>query len=144
MNDTGSERTTLRPRVVAWSLLADVVSVLVFVTIGRRNHDEGLSVGGVVETATPFLVALVAIWLVALVWRRPLGAREGVLAWIGTVAIGMVLRRFVFDEGTATAFVIVATVFLAGLLNGWRALARRWCSGWSWSWCSGEVSSPPG
>jgi len=129
-------RNSTSPRVVAWSLVADVVSVLVFVTIGRRNHDEGLTPGGIIETATPFLAALASTWLIALVWRRPLGIREGVATWIGTVALGMALRRFVFDEGTATAFVIVATVFLAALLNGWRALARRWCSG--------EVSSPPG
>lgn len=124
------------PRVVAWALLADVVAVLVFVAIGRRNHDGGVTVVGVFETAAPFVVALVVTWLVALVWRRPLGVREGIAAWIGTVVLGMILRRFVFDEGTATAFVIVATVFLAALLNGWRALARRRGSG--------EVSSPIG
>jgi hypothetical protein len=37
----------------------------------------------------------------------------------------MVLRHFVFDDGTATAFIIVATVFLCAFLNGWRALARK-------------------
>jgi len=124
------------PRVVAWALLADVVAVFVFVAIGRRNHDGGVTIGGVFETAAPFVVALVVTWLVALVWRRPLGTREGIAAWIGTVVLGMILRRFVFDEGTATAFVIVATIFVGMFLNGWRAFARRRGSG--------EVSSPIG
>jgi Protein of unknown function (DUF3054) len=43
---------------------------------------------------------------------------------VTTVALGMVLRKFVFDDGTATAFVIVATVFTGAVLNGWRLAAR--------------------
>jgi hypothetical protein len=35
-----------------------------------------------------------------------------------------VLRKFVFDDGTATAFVIVATVFTGAVLNGWRLAVR--------------------
>jgi len=35
-----------------------------------------------------------------------------------------VLRKFVFDDGTALSFVIVTTVFLGTFLNGWRAIAR--------------------
>ena len=112
-------------RVRAWSLLADVLSIVVFVAIGRRNHDEGVAPTGVFETAAPFLVALLVTWLVTVVWRDPLSPRSGVAAWIGTVALGMVLRKVVFDDGTATAFVIVATVFLGALLNGWRAISRR-------------------
>ena len=48
----------------------------------------------------------------------------GVGMWIATLGIGMVVRKFVFDDGTATAFVIVATVVLGSTLNGWRLLAR--------------------
>ena len=57
-------RNSTSPRVVAWSLVADVVSVLVFVTIGRRNHDEGLTPGGIIETAAPFLASYGQILLV--------------------------------------------------------------------------------
>lgn len=119
----------MKTRLVLWSLVTDVVSVVVFVAIGRRNHDEGGGIGGVFDTATPFLLALLITWLVTLTWRDPLSARSGATVWIGTVALGMVLRNLVFDDGTATAFVIVATVFLGVSVNSWRALARRRLSG---------------
>jgi hypothetical protein len=47
-----------------------------------------------------------------------------VLISLTTIVLGMLLRNIVFDDGTATAFIIVATVFLGTLLNGWRLLAR--------------------
>lgn len=115
----------MKTRILLWSLVTDVVSVIVFVAIGRRNHDEGTGLDGIASTAAPFLVALAVTWLVMLVWRDPLSPRSGIVTWIGTVALGMVLRNLVFDDGTATAFVIVATVFLGLTLNSWRALARR-------------------
>ena len=43
--------------------------------------------------------------------------------WAVTVAAGMLLRRAT-GEGTAVAFIIVATVTLAFLLLGWRFIAR--------------------
>jgi hypothetical protein len=38
---------------------------------------------------------------------------------------GMLLRHFVFEDGTAVDFVLVATAFLTLFLVGWRLLARR-------------------
>lgn len=119
----------MKARLVLWALVTDVVAVVAFVAIGRRNHDESTSVDGVFTTAAPFLIALVVTWLLTLTWRDPLSARSGVIVWIGTVALGMVLRNLVFDDGTATSFVIVATVFLGVAVNSWRALARRRLSG---------------
>lgn len=119
----------MKARLVLWSLVTDVVSVVVFVAIGRRNHDESTGLDGISATAAPFLIALVVTWLLALVWRDPLSTRSGVIVWIGTVSLGMVLRNLVFDDGTATAFVIVATVFLGVAVNSWRALARKRLSG---------------
>lgn len=114
-------------RQYLWSAVADVLTVLVFVAIGRRNHDEGVNANGVLEVAAPFLIALALVWLaLALAPRRrfPLDPEWGASVWVGTVTLGMVLRHVVFDDGTATAFVIVATVFLGSVLNGWRAIAR--------------------
>jgi hypothetical protein len=38
----------------------------------------------------------------------------------------MVLRNYLFDRGTAPAFIIVATMFLGATMLGWRAfMARR-------------------
>ena len=42
-----------------------------------------------------------------------------------TVIVGLLLRRFVFDRGTATPFVIVATATLCAFIMGWRG-ATRW------------------
>ena len=102
----------------------DVFVVVVFVAIGRRNHDENPGIGGLLGTAAPFLIALVLAWAAARAWREPWSWPTGVIVWVGTIAAGMLLRHFVFDDGTALSFVIVATVFLGTFLNGWRAIAR--------------------
>ena len=102
----------------------DVFVVVAFVAIGRRNHDENPGIAGLVDTAAPFVLGLAVAWLVARAWREPWSWQTGLIVWIGTVAAGMTLRKFVFDEGTAMSFVIVATVFLGTFLNGWRAIAR--------------------
>lgn len=110
-----------------WFGVADVLTVMIFVAIGRRNHDEDVDAGGVLDVAAPFLIALALVWSVlAIVQRRrsPVDPAWGASVWVGTVTLGMVLRKFLFDDGTATAFVIVATIFLGAGLNGWRAIAR--------------------
>lgn len=112
-------------KLILWSAVADIASIVIFVTIGRRNHDEGQVASGIVRVAAPFLLAAVAGWIATQAWKKPIDARVGVIVWIVTVSLGMVLRHFVFDDGTATAFIIVATVFLCTFLNGWRALARK-------------------
>jgi peptidoglycan/LPS O-acetylase OafA/YrhL len=102
----------------------DVAVVLVFVVIGRANHQDGDTVPGVASTAWPFLAGLGAGWLVARVWRRPAAlVPSGIAAWLGAVAVGMVLR-VVAGQGTAVSFIIVALCFLGLFLLGWRLLAR--------------------
>jgi cell division protein FtsX len=44
-------------------------------------------------------------------------------AWLGTVAVGMVLR-VAAGQGTAAAFVAVALAFVGLFLLGWRLVAR--------------------
>jgi hypothetical protein len=102
----------------------DVFVVVAFVAIGRRNHDENPGIAGLVDTAAPFVLGLALAWAVARAWREPWSWQTGLIVWVGTVAAGMVLRKFVFDEGTALSFVIVASIFLGTFLNGWRAIAR--------------------
>lgn len=46
-------RTRTQPVVLA--PVTDIVCVVVFCTVGRRSHAEGLSVAGTAETAWPFL-----------------------------------------------------------------------------------------
>ena len=98
----------------------DVFSVTLFVAVGRREHERDSAVAGLIGTAAPFLLALVVAWLVLRAWRRPTDWRTGVGIWAITLVAGMVLRNLVFGDGTATSFIIVASLFLALFLVGWR------------------------
>ncbi|OBG39788.1 hypothetical protein A5672_14555 [Mycobacterium alsense] len=112
------------------ALAADVVAVLVFCSLGRRSHDEGVDVGGVATTAWPFLTGTIAGWLASRGWRRPTAlVPTGVTVWLCTVVVGMVLRK-ASSAGVAASFVVVAASVTAVLLLGWRGtiglgLARR-------------------
>jgi hypothetical protein len=100
----------------------DTASVVLFVAIGKREHDQDTAISGLVETAAPFMIGLLVAWLVFRVWKRPTAWTTGLLVWPVTLVVGMVLRNAVFDGGTATSFVLVATGFLGMLFVGWRAL----------------------
>jgi hypothetical protein len=113
-----------KTKMILWSAVADAVSIVIFVAIGRKNHDEGEAASGIFRVAAPFLLALLVGWVIARAWKEPLSQKSGVPISLATIVLGMLLRNIVFDDGTATAFIIVATVFLGTLLNGWRLLAR--------------------
>lgn len=108
-----------RPALVA--LTTDIVCVVVFASIGRRSHAEGLNLTGVVETAWPFLAGTAVGWLLARGWRSPAAVvPTGVVVWVCTVVIGMLLRKAT-SAGVAPSFVVVASLATALLLLGWRA-----------------------
>lgn len=112
----------MRRRVWLAPLVADVVGVLIFCAVGRRSHDEGLNVTGVATTAWPFLTGTVVGWLASRAWRRPTAmVPTGVVVWLCTVVVGMVLRK-VGSAGVAASFVVVAASVTAVLLLGWRAV----------------------
>jgi hypothetical protein len=111
------------------AVFADVVFVIVFCTIGRRSHAEGITITGVAETAWPFLAGTAVGWVAVRGWQRPTTlAPTGLVVWLCTVVIGMLLRKAT-SQGTAVSFVVVASLVTAILLLGWRAaasaLARR-------------------
>ncbi|HTI76672.1 MAG TPA: DUF3054 domain-containing protein [Mycobacterium sp.] len=115
-NERGAGRTLT-------ALFADIVCVLVFCTIGRRSHAEGLTVAGIAETAWPFLAGTAAGWLLIRGWRRPFTVvPTGVAVWICTVVGGMLLRKAT-SAGVQTSFVVVASIVTAVLLLGWRSVA---------------------
>ena len=103
----------------------DVVAVVVFVAIGRRNHDEGTALSGVLSVAAPFLIALGASWVGLRTWNEPFTRRSWATTWAITVIVGLLLRRLVFDRGIATPFIIVATITLGVLLALGRLLSRK-------------------
>lgn len=109
---------------VGRALAVDIACVLVFCAIGRRSHAEGLTVAGIVETAWPFLTGTAAGWLLARGWRRPVSlAPTGLTVWVCTVVVGMLLRKLT-AQGTATSFIVVASVTTAVLILGWRGAVR--------------------
>ncbi|OBK39838.1 hypothetical protein A5658_03065 [Mycobacterium sp. 1245111.1] len=107
----------------AW-LGIDVACVLVFCALGRRSHDEGLNVAGIATTAWPFLSGTAVGWLASQAWRRPAAVcPTGVVVWLCTVVVGMLLRK-VTAAGVAGSFIVVASTVTALLLLGWRAIAQ--------------------
>lgn len=104
-------------------LIFDVIAVLLFVIIGRDTHDETTTIGAILETAAPFLIALGVGWLVSRAWETPGALRTGSVVVATTFVLGVALRRWVFEDGTAAAFVVVTAGFLALTMIGWRVAA---------------------
>lgn len=116
----GEER--IRATSVAVTAGVDILLVLLFALIGRASHNESAS--GLFETAWPFLGGLAAGWLIMRAWRHPRRiVWTGLGIWVATVVGGMLLR-LASGQGTAFAFILVATASLGLLLIGWRALAQ--------------------
>ena len=104
----------------ALAALADIVGIVLFCAIGRRSHAEGLTVAGVAETAWPFLAGTAIGWLMSRGWQRPIAlVPTGVVVWMCTVAVGMLLRAAT-SAGVSGSFVVVASAATAVVLLGWR------------------------
>lgn len=123
-----TEKTAVRPATIALAAVLDVLLVVTFTAIGRASHEEAAFGPGLITTAWPFVAALAVGWIVTLAWRAPTAiVRTGIPVWLITVAGGMVLRTL-SDQGTAPAFIVVATITVAIFLLGWRTIvtvARR-------------------
>ena len=116
--------TRRRVRRALIALFADTVAVIVFCTIGRRSHAEGLTVAGIAQTAWPFLAGTGVGWLLIGGWRRPFTViPTGVVVWVWAVVVGLLLRK-VTSAGVTTSFVAVASLSTAVLLQGWRGGVR--------------------
>jgi hypothetical protein len=108
-------------RRAPFAAFLDAGFVALFVAIGRRNHDEEATVSGYLGTLWPFLFALLFGWIARRAWRSPTTVQTGLAIWACTVIGGMFIRR-IEGDGTAPAFVIVATIFLGVTLVGWRSI----------------------
>ncbi|WGW13634.1 DUF3054 domain-containing protein [Saxibacter everestensis] len=122
IKNSAPARQTSR-KLALTAVVVDIALVLIFVLIGRRNHDEGFTIAGTLTTWWPFLAGLAIGWLVSRGWRKPLGlVVPGIVIWLATVAVGMLLR-LASNQGAQPSFIIVATAVLGAFLLGWRALA---------------------
>jgi Protein of unknown function (DUF3054) len=109
-------------RIPALAIVADVVAIFVFAAVGRMAHAESDDLLGLIGTAVPFLVGLLAAWAVPAVRVQPAGVRAGLLVWAGTVVIGLVLRLGL-TERLPLSFAVTTTIVLGVLIVGWRALS---------------------
>jgi hypothetical protein len=109
-------------RVAAY--LVDALFILLFATLGRMSHAEGLTWGGVLGVAWPFLVACAVGWVVA--WRVrdwPVRMPGAPVMWLVTVVLGLALR-VATGGGFAWSFGLVTLVVLGFFLVGWRCAAE--------------------
>jgi Protein of unknown function (DUF3054) len=109
-------------RITLLAAAADSVAVVVFAAVGRLSHGESDDLLGLVGTAAPFAVGLVAGWVTPVVRRDPAALRAGVVAVVCTAGIGLLLRAG-FTGRLPLSFALVTTLSLAVLLLGWRGLA---------------------
>ncbi|NUL47039.1 DUF3054 domain-containing protein [Cellulosimicrobium funkei] len=115
---------------IGWAL--DVLLIVLFAALGRRTHESGMDLGGILLTALPFLAA----WAVATALTRPwrTWARiwpAGVVVWLVTVVGGLLLRVALGDTA-APSFQLVTAGVLGLLLLGRRAVTAgvlRWRRG---------------
>jgi hypothetical protein len=109
-------------RIPALALAADVVAVIVFAAVGRAGHAATGDLSGLLGTAAPFAVGLLAAWATPVVRARPAGLRAGAVVLAGTAVLGLALRAG-FTGRLPPSFAVVTVLALGVLLLGWRALS---------------------
>jgi hypothetical protein len=107
-------------RAAAPAFLVDAAFVVLFATLGRISHAEGVSWAGVLGVAAPFLAALAAGWALAR-WRAgwPTRLQGSTQVWLVTVVLGLALR-VATGGGFAWSFGLVALAVLGVFVIGWR------------------------
>lgn len=118
-----------------WYLpFGDLVVLMLFASIGRASHEEGLTVPGVVETAAPFVLG----WFVAASFMGAYrdeamdAPKEALLTtartWVVGIPLGLLFRAVYLRKGIPISFAIVALLTTLIMLILWRAgvaLLRR-------------------
>lgn len=102
---------------------ADFAVVVIFVLVGRRTHQQSGALGATLGALWPFVAALALGWALTRAWHAPAQLWRGLAIWAVTLTGGMLGRAFIMNQGTATAFVLVAAGFTAAGLIGWRLIA---------------------
>lgn len=103
-----------------WFVL-DLALVIVFAASGRASHEEAATVAGTLQVAWPFLVALAIATLATRGWRTINSVWPwGVVVWLVTALLGMLLRVAVAHGGFALSFQLVTLGVLGLFLLGRR------------------------
>ncbi len=114
------------------AFVADAAAVLLFAAVGRSSHAEGVTLGGVLLVAWPFLAALALGWVAARGWTGsrargreqaswPVGVPGSLVVWLTTVVVGLGLR-VATGGGFAWSFAVVTLLVLGLFIVGWRSV----------------------
>jgi len=106
-----------------WFWVLDVLVVVSFVIIGRDAHGFTNDWGATFEVALPFLLALSVGIGITMAWMDPTSWLGGLVIAAVTVIGGLVLRKYVFDQGTASTFVWLTAGWMTAWMVGWRLVA---------------------
>lgn len=109
-------------------LIGDVVTVTLFTALGMLEHRTVAGFSSVLVTATPFLIAWIAVglWL-GVFWERAvttvgIAVRSILLPWILTVPIALQLRTLMLQRGAPISFALVVLGLGGMFLIGWRII----------------------
>ncbi len=103
-----------------WFWILDTVAVLSFAFIGSDFHGFSFDLLAILVVALPFLLALSMAVGLMMMWRDPISLVSGLLIALTAWSGGMLLRHYVFDDGTARAFVLVTGAYFVAVMVGWR------------------------
>jgi hypothetical protein len=106
-----------------WFWVLDLLVVVSFVVIGRDAHGFTNDWGATLEVALPFLLALSAGIGITMAFMDPTSWIGGLVIAAVTVVGGLALRKYVFDDGTATTFVLLTAGWMTAWMVGWRFVA---------------------
>ena len=109
--------------------LIDTLAVVVFAVLARLAHNTAevpFNFLNVANTFWPFFLGLILGWI--LIWAKANSARKvstGVVVWLATVIVGLVIWWLRNDAIPHWSFILVASVMSALLLLGWRTIATK-------------------
>ena len=115
-----SER--VRPTILA---IGDAFSLVAFVVLGLRSHDEGVTAAGLARTALPLLAGWFAAAAAVRLYARG-GISRFLVTWAVGVTAGVALRALILGrpaDGSELTFWAVALAVTLALLLAWRLLA---------------------
>jgi hypothetical protein len=108
-----------------WPLVADLACVLALAVGGKWSHDASESDWLVLAIMWPYAVAagLAHAWLASRGRQTRQAWPEGATVLVVTYALGMLLRT-ISGRGVAPGFLVVAAIFLAVTMLGWRGVVQ--------------------
>ncbi|TMV48384.1 DUF3054 domain-containing protein [Paenibacillus mesophilus] len=113
----------------------DLLVLLLFVLLGRQDHDMTFSFPAALETAIPFALSWIAAVAVLRTYRARTVSSIGkailyaLLTCLIAVPLGLLLRSVWLGRLPTGSFAIVAFPLIASFMSVWRALCAvlfRW------------------